>query len=185
MFGTAGSARGFVHIHQQRVKLVAASSFQLVAGLQAVTPARQHALECYTQGRVQRATHPHIRLVCRAFWQHVGVGRGHMPVVAHDHTGPAIQVVANNELFAAKIAVQIHDHGNALVGRLVCQDFVDGFELFSEFDSAGFADDVHLDGTGILHAGFDLGGDVAGQLDGRQVVDLLLASRTPGLRGRR
>src|SRR5690606_39074574 len=40
------------------------------------------------------------------------------------------------------------------------------------FYGAGFADDVDLDGTRVLHSGLDLRRDVAGELDGAEVIDL-------------
>ena len=44
--------------------------------------------------------------------------------------------------------------------------------LFGVFDGAGFADDVDRDDAGVGHGGFEFVGDVAGELEGGEVVDL-------------
>ena len=51
--------------------------------------------------------------------------------------------------------------------------------LLSELNGTGFADDVHFNRARILHGRFNLSGNVAGQLDGRQVVDLLRLHKYP------
>ena len=37
--------------------------------------------------------------------------------------------------------------------------------LLGEFDCTGLADDIHFDGSGVLHGRLNLGGDVASQLN--------------------
>ena len=44
--------------------------------------------------------------------------------------------------------------------------------LFGVLDGASFADDVDLDDAGVGHGGFDFVGDVAGEFQGGEVVDL-------------
>src|SRR6266496_455395 len=43
--------------------------------------------------------------------------------------------------------------------------------LFGEFNSPGFADNVHFDRPWILHGRLDLCGDVAGEFNGAEVVN--------------
>ena len=49
-------------------------------------------------------------------------------------------------------------------GRFLC--------LFGVFDGASLADDVDLDDARVTHSGFNLVGDVAGEFEGGEVVDL-------------
>lgn len=48
--------------------------------------------------------------------------------------------------------------------------------LLGEFDSASFANDVDLDGTWILHGALDLGGNVSGEFDSTEVVNMFWAN---------